>query len=72
VVFSELHPRNIDFDIDEVGIDTVNGGGKSFEEHRDPKGNDYAYHIPNSRPVLLVTAACDDRESTVNLDQGLA
>ena len=59
VVFSELHARNIDFDIDEVGVDAVNGGGKSLEEHKE-RGNDYGYHIPNSRPMLLVTVACDD------------
>ena len=33
----ELDARDIDFDIDQVGVDAINRGGKGFEEHRDAK-----------------------------------
>ena len=37
VVFTKLHARNIDFDIDQIGVDAVNGGGKCLEEHKSAK-----------------------------------
>ena len=60
--FVEDDAGEVDFDVDDVGVDAVDGGTAGFEEHRRPllcvkSGRDESTPAGGRRIVLVVTGA---------------